>query len=137
MLTNSNLPVKYERKDVDARIIVYLCIAFCVCAIGIHFAIGALFNLYNTGQDSNNQMHTIASIQPPLPRLQTDPAADLQNLRAKERLQLSTYGWIDRQSETVHIPIGRAVDLVVERGLPDWQVKVNNLTDKKAAEPKQ
>jgi hypothetical protein len=56
--------------------------------------------------------------EPPEPRLQTNPRADLQALRAEEHALLETYGWIDQPDGIVHIPIDRAMALTVERGLP-------------------
>ena len=53
--------------------------------------------------------------EPPAPRLQTDPLADLRALRAEEDARLTSYGWVDRDDGLVHIPIGRAVDLLAER----------------------
>jgi len=56
--------------------------------------------------------------QPPEPRLQVMPAADLVKVRAQEEAVLSSYAWIDAQSGLVRIPIDRAIVLVAERGLP-------------------
>ena len=53
---------------------------------------------------------------PPEPRLQTDPPADMRELRARETATLHTYGWSNEQASTVRIPIERAIDLVVTRG---------------------
>jgi hypothetical protein len=53
--------------------------------------------------------------EPPRPRLQTDPRADLEALRSSERAQLEGYGWVDRDAGTVRIPIDRAMSLLVER----------------------
>jgi hypothetical protein len=56
--------------------------------------------------------------EPPEPRLQTNPRADLRAMRAEEDALLSTYGWVDRADGVVRIPIDRAMALTVERGLP-------------------
>jgi hypothetical protein len=42
----------------------------------------------------------------------------LENLRKDEDEKLSTYGWVDKNAGRVRIPIDRAMDLVVQRGLP-------------------
>lgn len=39
--------------------------------------------------------------------------ADLQTMQNEHRTALSGYKWVDRQKETVAIPIERAMDLVV------------------------
>lgn len=53
---------------------------------------------------------------PPKPRLQVDPATDLQALHRREHERLHTYGRVD--SARLHIPIERAMKLVNRRGLP-------------------
>ncbi len=52
---------------------------------------------------------------PPEPRLEIDPRANLARLRAEEDARLSSYGWVDKPAGVVRIPIGRAIDLMVER----------------------
>jgi hypothetical protein len=56
--------------------------------------------------------------QPPEPRLQGQPTKDLVEMRREEDEALSTYGWVDPQAGVVRIPIDRAMDRVLERGLP-------------------
>jgi hypothetical protein len=60
-------------------------------------------------------MADYAPKEPPAPRLQIDPRGDLEALRAREQAQLDGYGWIDRQAGTVHIPVDRAMSLLLER----------------------
>ncbi len=55
---------------------------------------------------------------PPEPRLEETPAADLQEMRAAEQKIQTSYGWLDESAGIVRLPIDRAMDLVVERGLP-------------------
>jgi hypothetical protein len=52
------------------------------------------------------------------PRLQVSSAADLAAIRRHEDSLLHEYGWIDRKAGVVRIPIERAMNLIVERGLP-------------------
>jgi hypothetical protein len=54
----------------------------------------------------------------PSPTLQIIPHDDLLALRAREEQELSSYGWLDRTTGVVRIPIQRALDLLAERGLP-------------------
>ena len=54
---------------------------------------------------------------PPAPRLQIHPVASWQAFREAESQRLTTYGWLDRSQGAVHVPIERAIDLVVERGV--------------------
>ena len=51
--------------------------------------------------------------------MQVRPSADFAKLHAQEQTELNTYGWVDKSAGVVRIPIERAMQLLVERGLPD------------------
>jgi hypothetical protein len=55
--------------------------------------------------------------QPPEPRLQTNPKADLSDLRAYEKQVLEGYTWVDRNNNIVRIPVADAMRLTLQRGL--------------------
>lgn len=55
---------------------------------------------------------------PPEPRLQSNPREDLAAFRQRESERLSTYGWVDASAGLVHIPVNRAMDLIIRDGLP-------------------
>jgi hypothetical protein len=55
----------------------------------------------------------------PTPRLQMDDGnQDLADLHAREDLLLDHYTWVNREQGTLRIPIGHAMELIVQRGLP-------------------
>ena len=55
---------------------------------------------------------------PPVPRLENRPLVLRTMLNAQEDARLSTYGWVDRATGVVHVPIDRAIDLLAEHGIP-------------------
>ena len=55
---------------------------------------------------------------PPAPRLQIQEPKDLAVFRKEEETILSTYGIVDREKGIYRIPIGEAMRLTLERGLP-------------------
>jgi hypothetical protein len=55
---------------------------------------------------------------PPLPHLQVSPELDLQTYRDEQAHATGTYGWIDEEAGIVHLPVERAMDLLLEKGLP-------------------
>lgn len=55
----------------------------------------------------------------PEPRLQATPRVDWLRDQSAQQKQLNSYGWVDRQKGIAHIPIDRAVQLLLERGLPE------------------
>jgi hypothetical protein len=54
----------------------------------------------------------------PAPALLVDEPTNLQLFRKQEEEALSTYGWIDKNAGTFRIPIDRAKELLLQRGLP-------------------
>jgi hypothetical protein len=54
----------------------------------------------------------------PSPRLRADDRHELAELRQWEKQQLTTYGWVDRKSGVVRIPVSEAMKLVLKEGLP-------------------
>jgi hypothetical protein len=56
----------------------------------------------------------------PEPRLQPDEVRDMDLFRQSEDKRLHSYGKVDASGQTIHIPIERAMEIVAERGLPNF-----------------
>lgn len=54
----------------------------------------------------------------PEPQLETNERTELNKIRFREEDTLSTYDYVDKSAGVVRIPIDRAMDLLVQRGLP-------------------
>jgi hypothetical protein len=54
----------------------------------------------------------------PGPRLQVGANKDLRQMRAGEDAVLNSYGWVDKDSNIVRIPIHRAMEILAKQGLP-------------------
>ena len=82
-------------------------------------AVGAMAVLFNflEQKDIVSQHPEAARLPetPPAPKLQVSPYADLGTLRAREDAVLQSYGWVDKGTGVVRIPIDRAMDLVAGR----------------------
>ena len=52
------------------------------------------------------------------PRLQVVPGLDLRLQNEAEGDRLNGYGWVDQGAGLVHIPIEKAVDVLLQKGLP-------------------
>ena len=55
---------------------------------------------------------------PAEPRLQPSPESDLRKFMAYQDSILSGYGWVDRDSGIVRVPIDTAIEMVLKQGLP-------------------
>ncbi|MBV9504125.1 MAG: hypothetical protein JO323_03880 [Acidobacteriia bacterium] len=58
---------------------------------------------------------------PPDPRLISDEPENLQQTQAAEDQLLNGYRWSDEKHTQVAVPISRAIDMLVARGLPSAQ----------------
>jgi hypothetical protein len=60
------------------------------------------------------------TVEPPQPRLQTDPSEDLARFRAEEEKRLDSYYWIDKNKGIVHIPIAQAMKTLAAEGIDGY-----------------
>jgi hypothetical protein len=113
----------HERKDVDVPSLLTIAVLLffsCVIIFLIVWGMMHYFKLHEPARTAGQANLPVTSSEEfPNPRLQIKEAVDLAKLRAAEEADLDSYGWIDRNSGTVHIPIDRAMQLLLQRGLPD------------------
>jgi hypothetical protein len=92
------------------------------CGIAIQIVLsGMLTHLLRSPAptDSWNPVRPVQPAkQPPFPRLQVSPRVQLNQFRARENQELTNYGWVNRTTGIVRVPIERAIDLVLQKGLP-------------------
>jgi hypothetical protein len=113
----------HETSDVSIRGIVKFGIGLAVAAAVVYLAIWGVFRFFQARERREDRPvppMVAASLHrtPPQPRLEPVPLAPRRQLIAREDAVLTTYGWVDRGTGLVRIPIDRAMDLLVERGLP-------------------
>ena len=53
------------------------------------------------------------------PMLQVDDVRDMDAMRKSQNAQIDQYQWMNKGTGSVRIPVERAMDLIVERGLPN------------------
>jgi len=112
---------RYEKRDVSPRMIVALIFGLAALAVGAALLMWGSFAFFQ--KRAERAMEPPSPLReervlPPPPRLQVAPERDLQALRQREEERLNTYGWIDREAGVVRIPIERAMELLLERGVP-------------------
>jgi hypothetical protein len=120
--------VHHETSDANVNGVFAFGLGLLITGIIILFLVWLLFGYFATREaGSGVREFPLAADQqnrlPPEPRLQTNPREDLLNLRTAEDAVLNTYGWVDKAGGVVRIPIGEAMKLTVERGLPARQTE--------------
>jgi len=114
--------LRYEQSDVRTGAIVRFALGLVtVVAVSAVLLLG-LFKLFARQQRRHDPppppLAREAGRLPPGPRLQAAPLQDLEQVRAEEEKELTSYGWVDRKAGIVHIPIDEAIKIVAARGLP-------------------
>lgn len=110
----------HETRDLSIRAISWFAIALVISGIFVYFILAGVWAFLLSRTDPGSPLSPFASSKalPPAPRLQVNPPAELKGFRDAERHQTEEYGWINRSAGTVRIPVDRATELVLERGLP-------------------
>jgi len=119
--------VGHETRGVATRAIIRFGIGLAVVTVLVVFAMRGLFQVLQRRErrvDVPLSAMVSASLRrtPPEPRLERNPLEPRQRLRAQENAVLATAGWVDRDHGVVRIPIERAEELLVARGLPPAKV---------------
>jgi hypothetical protein len=109
-----NADTRFETSDWPVRTVALVLLGVLI------FLVAAPLLLIAAFPDAVSDVGRRLSVEPPAPRLQTDPAADLARFRAAEDKRLNTYYWIDKQNGIVHIPIARAMKELAAKGIPGF-----------------
>jgi hypothetical protein len=116
----------YETSDVSIPVaVVFITSLVLVAVFGIVASLlfinrmNAVANLEAQRELSANPLALERGV-PAAPLLQPNPPADMDTYLAEENAHLHGYGWINREAGIVHIPIGQAVERVVQQGIPRW-----------------
>lgn len=123
----------HEMTDATPGPIVRFAVILAVCVVIVFAVTTPLFHYFaRRGDAQGPPLHALAAERelPPDPRLQTNATAVAksdengftdarwQDLQSRDVRTLSTYGWVDEQAGVVRVPIERAIELTLQRGLP-------------------
>jgi len=122
----------YEHEDLSSRGPLYFMAGLALVGLAIYLIVFGMYRFL----DSYDKAH-----QPPLspmatpeadtrtvtheetqtfpqPRLEENERTELRSFIEDQDRKLATYDWVDKDRGTVRIPIDRAMELIVQRGLP-------------------
>ncbi|MEX2026681.1 MAG: hypothetical protein WEH44_05260 [Pirellulaceae bacterium] len=120
----ADLAAGHEMSDVSIHGLVTFLVSLVVSLAVIVLAVAWLFVfLMQRAKQADPPQPPLAELrdtQPPAPRLQPVPALEMGEMRNEQDAALKKTRWIDQQTKVVQIPIEQAMQLVAERGLPDW-----------------
>lgn len=108
----------HQGADVKFAPIKWTIIVFVVILAVVHLGVWVLYRYARNLEISRDVRRTFVEAippSPPEPRLQVNPHDDLEEYLRQQQEILKTYGWVSRAQDQIHIPIERAMEIVVER----------------------
>jgi hypothetical protein len=67
------------------------------------------------------------------PMLEVNERGQFRDFLVNQENQLNSYGWVDEKAGVAHIPIERAMELIVQRGLPVYPQAARRRTKRQAS----
>jgi hypothetical protein len=137
---------QHESSDVNIKAIVGFGVFLVISGIVLHVALYGLYIFFDKMADKRNPPpNPMMKVERPTgdtmsaesqaetsrrlnrtfggnalnPMLQVDDVHDMDMMRKAQDTQMSEYQWMNKGTGSVRIPIQRAMDLIVERGLPN------------------
>ncbi|MGA9509827.1 MAG: hypothetical protein WBV55_14525 [Candidatus Sulfotelmatobacter sp.] len=124
----------YEHQDLRAAGILYFLLTLVVVTVLCMFGLKGLYAFLdhreratqspvnplvkNVPEDTRHVPGGYPQTAFPSPRLEEDERGQLNGIRLQQDDELYSYGWVDEKAGTVRLPIERAMDLLVQHGLP-------------------
>jgi hypothetical protein len=134
---SDNGGVEFEREDLSTRGVFGFMIGLGITGIVIYFIIVGLYSFLDRYERSH--MTTASPLVAPsgaasrvvskdyvekqfrengAPMLEDNERGQFSEFLMKQEKHLNSYGWVDEQAGVAYIPIERAMELTVQRGLP-------------------
>src|ERR1019366_3235500 len=127
----------FEREDLGSRGVFAFMIGLAIVGVVIYFIIVGMYTFLDNYERS--QMTTASPLvtskgamsrvvtqedmdkafkENGAPMLERNEGSDLRKDLVNQENQLNSYGWVDEKAGVAHVPIERAMELTVQRGLP-------------------
>jgi hypothetical protein len=134
---HSGHETEYEHEDLGTRSAFAFMIGLAIVGVVIYFIIVGMYSFLDkyersqmatasplvTSKGAISRVVTQADMDKAFkdngaPMLETDERGQFRDFLINQENQLNSYGWVDEKDGVAHIPIERAMELTVQRGLP-------------------
>lgn len=106
----------YERSDIESRGIAWIAAGLALFVLAVPLLMPLVY--------PQSMQHLSPAAPPALsanaPELEVAPATEMQRLNRAEARNADSYGWIDKAHGVIRIPVARAMEQLVQKGLPGW-----------------
>lgn len=142
MKNHGNHEVEFEREDLGSRGIFAFMIGLAVTGVVIYFIVVSMYRFLDNYERSRTTTASPLATSREVttryipfapgqgdyvekkfkdngaPLLESNERTQLGKFLMDQEDQLNSYGWVDEKAHVAHIPIDRAMELVVKQGLP-------------------
>jgi hypothetical protein len=113
----------HENRDIRVRPVMWMGLILLLGTVASMVLMDWMFDILNRAEEISQPAPASARAgEAPAaagqPRFVMFPAQNLQEFRQAESQYLNTYGWVDREEGIARVPVERAMDMLVEGGLP-------------------
>jgi hypothetical protein len=110
----------YETQDADVRSVFRFLVVMGLVLVFTLVLCWGLFRYFSAAEAGPNPASPFAETRqlPSGPQLQVNPREDWLRFHAAQQQALESYAWENRQTGTVRVPIERAMELLLEKGVP-------------------
>lgn len=105
----------YERSDVDPAAIGWIGAGLALFVLAVPVMMPLVFpqSIYR----GNAARPALRAGAPPL---EVNPSNNLRRQREADGEFANSYGWVDHDNKIVRIPVARAIERLLQAGLPGW-----------------
>jgi hypothetical protein len=140
IINHGHADTEFEHEDLGSRGVFAFMIGLAVSGIVIYFIIVGMYRFLDryersqmvtasplvTTKGTISRVVTQADMDRDFkdngaPMLETNERGQLRDFLMNQENQLNSYGWVDEKAGVAHIPIERAMDVLIERGVPVYQ----------------
>lgn len=107
-----------EVRDADIPLVIWTSVGI-LATLFLCMGIAALqfkFEIAAMPKDPDNVFKSERRL-PPEPRLQAFPAKDLASFKERQNSAATSYGWSDKANGIARIPVDKAIDMVMTKGV--------------------
>jgi hypothetical protein len=111
---------RYEARDANVRGVFAFLAVLSLVLIFTALLCWGMFKYFSAARATRLPASPFAGARqlPAGPQLQVNPREDLKKFRAQQEHALESYSWENKEDGTVRVPIERAMEMLLQKGLP-------------------
>lgn len=106
--------LRHEPPGVNAPLLLLTTLGLVALTVGALGVVSLLFNSADHAPEIDSERRVAQSLAAASAPLDMNQEAHRLSYEAGQRKLLESYGWVDRKGGVAHIPIDRAIKLIVE-----------------------